>query len=62
MFTSRSQGYLCTDALAGLMNFIPTDDVYLPIRPYCTEIFDIYLFRMLNEVLNITGNEPPRVS
>ncbi|AOT35603.1 hypothetical protein FORC31_p354 (plasmid) [Escherichia coli] len=44
------------------MNFIPTDDVYLPIRPYCTEIFDIYLFRMLNEVLNITGNEPPRVS
>lgn len=33
-FTSRTQDYPCSDVLAaGLMNFIPTDDVYLPVRP-----------------------------
>ncbi len=30
--TSRTLGYLCNDVLAGVMNFIPTDDVYLPVR------------------------------
>ncbi|RDS50339.1 hypothetical protein C3984_01219 [Escherichia coli] len=32
-FTSRTLDYPCSDVLAGLMNFIPTDDVYLPVRP-----------------------------
>lgn len=30
--TSRTLGYLCNDVLAGVMNFIPTDDAYLPVR------------------------------
>lgn len=32
-FTSRTLGYPCSDVLSGLMNFIPADDVYLPVRP-----------------------------
>ncbi|BHI70913.1 hypothetical protein JNE17039_44630 (plasmid) [Escherichia coli] len=33
VFTSRTLGYPSSDVLAGFMNFIPTDDVYLPVSP-----------------------------